>query len=340
MSSLRETLALWRDSFSLTLLLESERGQTFSRLLEGLLEWMRLLLNQPTVLSSALKRELDTRGYQETEASAVISSQTLRIVDHSYFKNIAGSKRGFKATPIYPEELASTIAEAEGLKKKGDPAYRLLEESVTRVLRVYDMVDEVVERSETAYTPGETDDTLLKELFAVLKPDATLTGLVSKQWQDLGFQGTSPVTDFRGLGMLALDSFLYFGREYGDRAVELINEAVNGPNWYPAALGSIHMTSFALEMGVSRDLQLILLRSLQTRPVVATDTPDITPFLQLAAELLLLFHEHWMRNKFTVMQFEQVAKEFKTAVRPWVRRGVLDGRALGWEADVERKRRD
>jgi hypothetical protein len=89
MSSIRETLALWKDSFSLTLMLESERDQGFAGLLESLLDWFRLLLRQPTILSSSLRRELDTRGYSEGEV--VISSQTLRIVDHSYFR-ATGSK--------------------------------------------------------------------------------------------------------------------------------------------------------------------------------------------------------------------------------------------------------
>lgn len=30
-------------------------------------------------------------------------------------------------------------------------------------------------------------------------------------------------------------------------------------------------------------------------------------------------------------EFEQVEKAFRAALRPWIRRGILDGRALGWE---------
>ena len=31
---------------------------------------------------------------------------------------------------------------------------------------------------------------------------------VSKQWQDIGFQGDDPKTDFRGMGMLGLLNLL------------------------------------------------------------------------------------------------------------------------------------
>lgn len=36
-----------------------------------------------------------------------------------------------------------------------------------------------------------------------------LEARISKQWQDLGFQGNNPATDFRGMGMLGLQCLLY-----------------------------------------------------------------------------------------------------------------------------------
>ena len=36
-----------------------------------------------------------------------------------------------------------------------------------------------------------------------------LTERISKQWQDIGFQGNNPATDFRGMGLLGLKSLLY-----------------------------------------------------------------------------------------------------------------------------------
>lgn len=93
---------------------------------------------------------------------------------------------------------------------------------------------------------------------------------------------------------------------------------------------------------MQRDLQMFLLRAVQTAPDSAPSpspssssssapSPDLTPFLRLSSDLLLLFHAHWQQGGYTVMQFEQVSGEFQRALRPWIRRGVLDGRALGWE---------
>lgn len=37
----------------------------------------------------------------------------------------------------------------------------------------------------------------------------TLSARKTRQWQELGFQGTDPATDFRGAGLLALETLLY-----------------------------------------------------------------------------------------------------------------------------------
>lgn len=40
-------------------------------------------------------------------------------------------------------------------------------------------------------------------------PGQQLTDRISKQWQEIGFQGNNPATDFRGMGMLGLRCLLY-----------------------------------------------------------------------------------------------------------------------------------
>lgn len=31
-----------------------------------------------------------------------------------------------------------------------------------------------------------------------------------------------------------------------------------------------------------------------------------------------------------LIEFEAVSKEFQESLKPWIRRGIIDGRALGW----------
>ncbi|ORY78454.1 ELMO/CED-12 family-domain-containing protein [Leucosporidium creatinivorum] len=318
---------LWlTPTISLSFVIESERSApSLLRLVSRF-----ALYFQPSLTRQSLEYELESRG-AGTEG---ISAATLRVVDAAYYRSLQAQGISSSSTPIYPEELVVSIAATEGIPSDAE-TYKLLEASLERVLATYSLVDEVVERTETPFVDGnEASEAQLRELFKLLKPEQELSGLVSKQWQEIGFQGTSPKTDFRRLGSLALDSILFFARTYGHRAAEVVDEAVNGGlHWYPLALAMIHMTAFALDMATSRDLQLLLLRSFQAPPEQRGDSskPDTTPVLAVASELLLLFHAHWLRGGYTVMQFEQVSKEFQEALRPWVRRGVLDGRALGWD---------
>lgn len=51
-----------------------------------------------------------------------------------------------------------------------------------------------------------------------------LEARISKQWQEIGFQGNNPATDFRGMGMLGLNCLLYPKRVIG--MVHQISSAV------------------------------------------------------------------------------------------------------------------
>lgn len=47
------------------------------------------------------------------------------------------------------------------------------------------------------------------QLWKELRPDTPLNGRISKQWCEIGFQGSDPKTDFRGMGLLGLHNLLW-----------------------------------------------------------------------------------------------------------------------------------
>ncbi|BGO99933.1 hypothetical protein JCM10021v2_003611 [Rhodotorula toruloides] len=326
------TFELWlTPSITLSLILESETpAPSFIRWASS---W--LLYFRPALLRQALAYELEQRPGQD-----VVSAGTLRVVDYAFWRNTTG-EGGSLYRPADADSLSQSIAVSEGIEVPS-LEYDLLSTALERVLRTYAIVDVVQELAETQFPSDGSADGQLKELWSILKPEAELPSMSGKHWQEVGFQNVSPATDFRGVGMLGMQAFLYFARTYRDRAAEIVDEAIGGgESWYPLALASIHMTAFALDLATSRDLQLFLLRAVQTRPETASAASsdaltkdadvDIEPFLRIASDLLLLFHSHWRQGGFTVMQFEQTSKAFQAALRPWIRRGILDGRALGWE---------
>ena len=50
----------------------------------------------------------------------------------------------------------------------------------------------------------------LRALWGAAYPGAKLSGLVSPQWKEMGWQGTDPSTDFRGGGFISLENLLHF----------------------------------------------------------------------------------------------------------------------------------
>ena len=47
-------------------------------------------------------------------------------------------------------------------------------------------MDALVARAEQPFAADGSDDLELRELFELLKPDMKLTGMVTKQWQEVG----------------------------------------------------------------------------------------------------------------------------------------------------------
>eukprot|EP00118_Oscarella_pearsei_P008424 m.43306 g.43306 ORF g.43306 m.43306 type:complete len:154 (+) comp33425_c0_seq11:496-957(+) len=56
----------------------------------------------------------------------------------------------------------------------------------------------------------------LNQLWTALMPGEKLESRHTKQWGEIGFQGNNPATDFRGMGILALENLLYFAEEHPD----------------------------------------------------------------------------------------------------------------------------
>ncbi|BGP45807.1 hypothetical protein JCM10450v2_001637 [Rhodotorula kratochvilovae] len=343
-------------TLTLSLLLACEAPPSLSSWLAG---WA-LALARPALLRGTLEWELEREG-----AAGGVSIGTLRVVDYARWKALGGAegtphlqtsspscnKNGYERLPSSAsdtvfnadatdedseetENLSRLIASLEGLAVPS-PEHDLLLRSLTLVNRTYALTAAAVDRAATPCTEDGSADPQLRELWRLLRPERDWEGVRGKEWQEVGFQNVSPATDFRAVGMLGLDAFLYFARTYGDRAAEMVDESVGGgEHWYPLALASIHITAFVLDMARSRDLQLLLLRSL---PSPTPSSPSLDPLLALSASLLHLFHTHWLSlsPRPSVMQFESVSKDFQARVRPWARRGVVDGRALGWAGEGE-----
>ncbi|AOW07410.1 ELMO/CED-12 family-domain-containing protein [Yarrowia lipolytica] len=77
------------------------------------------------------------------------------------------------------------------------------------------------------------------------------------QWENFGFQGKDPSTDFRGSGMLGLEAFRHFYLFDPAESTKLMTQSGAtdpGETWYPPALISINVVSHLRDMLVAGQL--------------------------------------------------------------------------------------
>ncbi|CBI22176.3 unnamed protein product, partial [Vitis vinifera] len=54
----------------------------------------------------------------------------------------------------------------------------------------------------------------LRELWSLAYPGRELPSLKSELWNEMGWQGTDPSTDFRGGGFISLENLIFFAKKY------------------------------------------------------------------------------------------------------------------------------
>ncbi|XP_019445111.1 PREDICTED: ELMO domain-containing protein 2-like [Lupinus angustifolius] len=90
----------------------------------------------------------------------------------------------------------------------------------------------------------------LRTLWHCSFPNVCLSGLISDQWKDIGWQGPNPSTDFRGRGFISLENLLFFARTYPSSFHRLIlkkdgNRATYG---YSFAVAGINISFMLIQM--------------------------------------------------------------------------------------------
>lgn len=149
----------------------------------------------------------------------------------------------------------------------------------------------------------------LTRLWVALMPKVPLEGRITKQWQDIGFQGDDPKTDFRGMGMLGLENLLYFAEEYPSAARHVHLHSIHPIYGYAFAIVGINLTSLLynlLKDGTAKTHVYNACKSL----------PSIRVFHQLYSYLFYEFDKFWIESKpKDVMQFNYIRDQFESNIR-------------------------
>ncbi|XP_064206915.1 ELMO domain-containing protein 1-like isoform X1 [Anguilla rostrata] len=242
------------------------------------------------------------------------------------------------AVSAHPDSVEKTIDDIMTLKKINpdtNPQLGIsLQASLFQIVGYRNLVLEVEKLRREPYDceNAEHEEMLLK-LWKALQPETPLTGRISKQWCEIGFQGSDPKTDFRGMGLLGLHNLLYFAEHDKAAALQVLHDSLQ-PKHRPISLGTTSKLSkaewekkkFDKAIGYSfaivginiTDLAYALLVSgaLKTHLYnVAPEMPSLAHFQQTFCYLMQEFHKFWTEeDPSDIMEFNHVRAKFHKRV--------------------------
>ncbi|KAL6072968.1 ELMO domain-containing protein 1 [Balamuthia mandrillaris] len=109
---------------------------------------------------------------------------------------------------------------------------------------------ELKQLSDQPYDKTNSEhEQLLLHLWEAVFPDVKLENRISAQWKRMGFQGTDPATDFRGMGLLGLKNLIYIAenqQNFRRKIVDIQHERKDHD--YPVAVAGINLTQVLCEL--------------------------------------------------------------------------------------------
>jgi len=171
------------------------------------------------------------------------------------------------------------------------------------------LVLEVEALRTTPYNEDKLEhEVQLLELWRLLQPDRDLEKRVTKQWQDIGFQGEDPKTDFRGMGMLGLHNLIYFAREHSSAARHILSHSHHPKYGFSFAIVGINLTHMAYK--------LLIDESLRTHMFNLKNLPDIKSFHHFYCYLFVEFDKFWLEcEPKDIMEFNRIRDIFESNLR-------------------------
>lgn len=147
-------------------------------------------------------------------------------------------------------------------------------------------------------------EALLLRLWSLLRPGEELGERYTPRWGEIGFQGTDPATDFRGMGLLGLQNLVAFAERYPEEAGRVLADTER-PAWFSFAITGLNLTADMCRLVSERRLCNYFFSQGAT----------VDSFNRLYALLFVRFNRLWEETAPpTVMVFQDVRRQFLAAV--------------------------
>lgn len=215
------------------------------------------------------------------------------------------------AVKRFIESAVTTIMRVKSIKPE---LHRQFVQSMSICLKQilgYRQLEHQVEKLRCeAYDEGNLEhEVQLLELWRLLQPDRQLDKRITKQWQEIGFQGDDPGTDFRGMGMLGLHNLIFFAREYGSAARHILSHSHHPKYGYSFAIVGINLTHMAYSLLRDRSLRSHVYNA-------AEGLPSIHIFHRFYSYLFIEFDKFWLEcEPRDIMEFNRIRDIFQNNIR-------------------------
>jgi len=215
----------------------------------------RLLYNSDTtkgleIILSAFKEAPHTSGKPPLRILVELLESTNLYVQLSSLKliNTILSKHSDSKDQLAFIALLDDLNICSSLKKSADSS----DSEFRKQLYIYQTfkMKEIRMLKESSYQKDSQEhEAMLMRLWQATFPNTALESRVSEQWKMLGFQGTDPATDFRGMGLLGLHNLLYFAENHSEIFRAIVTEqAGRKERDFPVAVAGINITGMLVEL--------------------------------------------------------------------------------------------
>ncbi|XP_020257787.1 ELMO domain-containing protein A [Asparagus officinalis] len=190
------------------------------------------------------------------------------------------------------------------LSNKQNGTERLIDYTLTSVQQ--QRLQRLKERLNVPFDETRPDhQEALKALWQTSFPTTNLTGMVSEQWKDMGWQGLNPSTDFRGCGFVSLENLLFFAQTYpiSYKRILLKQEGTRAVWEYPFAVAGINITFMLIQM---LDLYSEKPKSLPGANFIRVLSDEEEAFDILYCVAFQMMDAQWLAMQASYLQFNEV----------------------------------
>lgn len=272
----------------------------FLRKTTKLCELQRICHVQPVGACRTLNVERSLRDSSRPQIRGLLTVLDARAADRNFYSGRA----------ILLPNAVSTITRVKRIDQCEYERFNsALERCLDNIWSYMELVEEVKATAAIIYDcSNDVHEKSLLLLWDELMPNVVLENRVTKQWQDIGFQGDDPKTDFRGMGMLGLDNLVYFASKYTNLARSALSHSTHPIHGYAFAIVGINLTSMALGLVVDG--------SSKTHFYNKRNAPEYEDFNEFYCYLFWQFDKFWLDAKpKDLMEFAIHREKFEKAIR-------------------------